>query len=161
MGQTNIKIFFPFLRQQMQRWASQRKKIHAAIHPFKIFIKSRDRKNAKRFAETFKNYASYIHTFKTIISKTSEKKGKKIKNLVLEAVFRRCSIKKIFLKISQNSQKNTCTKQKQPFRGVLEKRCCENMQPILQENTHAEVQNRTLACVFSCKFAAYFLNNFS
>ena len=112
MGQTNIKIFFPFLRQQMQRWASQRKKIHVAIHPFKIFIKSRDRKNAKRFAETFKNYASYIHTFKTIISKTSEKKGKKIKNLVLEAVFRRCSIKKMFIKISQNSQKNTCAKQK-------------------------------------------------
>ena len=64
----------------MQRWASQKKNIHVAIHTFKIFIKSRDRKNVKRFAETFKNYASYIYTFKTIISKTSEKKGKKIKN---------------------------------------------------------------------------------
>ena len=68
-------------------------------------------KNAKRFAETFKNYASNIHTFSlTNIFQNSRKKGKKEKNLVLEAAFRRCSIKKVFLKISQNSQENTCAR---------------------------------------------------
>ena len=51
-------------------------------------------KNPKRFVETFKNYASYIHTFSlTDNFRNSRKKGKKEKNLVLEAVFRRCSIK--------------------------------------------------------------------
>ena len=68
-------------------------------------------KNAKRFAETFKNYASNIHTFSlTNIFQNSRKKGEKEKNLVLEAAFRRCSIKKVFLKISQNSQENNCAR---------------------------------------------------
>ena len=53
-------------------------------------------KNAKRFVETFKNYASYIHTFSlTDNSQTRQRKGKKDKNLVLEAVFRRSSMKKL------------------------------------------------------------------
>ena len=38
---------------------------------------------------------------------------------------------------------------KQPPRGVLRKRCSENM------------QNRTLAWMFSCTFTAYFQNTFS
>ena len=68
-------------------------------------------KNPKRFVETFKNHASYIHTFSlTDNFRNSRKKGKKEKNLVLEAVFRRCSIKKLSLKISQNSQENTCAR---------------------------------------------------
>ena len=39
-------------------------------------------------------------------------KDKKLKKLVvaLEAVARRCSVKKVFLEISQNSQENTCAK---------------------------------------------------
>ena len=53
---------------------------------------------------------------------------KREKNLALEAVFRRSSIKKVFLKISQNLQENTCSRQKQPFRGVLEKRCSDMQQ---------------------------------
>ena len=75
-------------------------------------------KNDKRFVETFKNYASYIHTFSlTDNFHNSRKKGKKRgKNLILEAVFRRCSVKKVFLKISQeDSQENTSARQKQPF----------------------------------------------
>ena len=53
-------------------------------------------KNAKRFVETFKNYASYIHIFRSANNfQNSRKKGKKDKTLVLEAIFRRCSIKKL------------------------------------------------------------------
>ena len=37
-------------------------------------------------------------------------------------------MKKVFLKFSQNSQGNTCARQKQPFRGALEKRCSDNIQ---------------------------------
>ena len=89
-------------------------------------------KNAKRFVETFNNYVSYIHTFSlTNNLRNSRKKGKKReKNLASEAVFRRCSIEKVILKIFQNSQGNTCIRQKQRFRGVLEKRCSENKQEI-------------------------------
>ena len=34
----------------------------------------------------------------------------RIKRVCLEEVSRRCSVKKVFLKISQNSQKNTCAR---------------------------------------------------
>ena len=34
----------------------------------------------------------------------------RIKTVCLEAVSRRCSVKKVFLKISQNSQENTCAR---------------------------------------------------
>ena len=87
-------------------------------------------KNTNRFVEAFKNYASYIHTFSlTVNLQNSRKKGKK-ENLVFEAVFRRCSIIKVFLKVSQSSQENTCARQKQLFRGFLEKRYSENMQQV-------------------------------
>ena len=60
--------------------------------------------------------------------------------------------------------------QKQPSRVVLKKRCSENIQQIYR-STHmpkcdfnnAALQlygNHTLVWVFSCKFAAFFLNNF-
>ena len=48
--------------------------------------------------------------------------------------------------------------QKQPFRGVLWKRCFENMQQIYRKTLY---WNRTSAWVFCCKFAAYFQNTFS
>ena len=61
--------------------------------------------------------------------------------------------------------------QKQPSRGVLKKRCSENMPQIYRRTpmpkcTFNKVAkqpywNRTLAWVFSCKFAAYFQNTFS
>ena len=50
--------------------------------------------------------------------------------------------------------------QKQPTRGVLKKRCSENMQQIYRRAPMPN-DHRTSAWVFSCKFAAYFQNTFS
>ena len=59
---------------------------------------------------------------------------------------------------------------KQPPRGVLKKRCPENMQQIYRRTPMSKCDfnkvakqlywNRTSAWVFSCKFAAYFQNTF-
>ena len=76
------------------------------ICTFEIFVKSSKCKKTPRvYQETFKNYASYIHTLSlTDNFQNLRKKGKKRdKNLLLEAVFRLCSIKNLFLKMSQNS----------------------------------------------------------
>ena len=62
--------------------------------------------------------------------KLDKEREKNRKKLALEAAFWRGYIKKVFLKISQNSQENTYARQMQPFRGVLEVRCSENMQQI-------------------------------
>ena len=91
-------------------------------------------KNAKRFVETFKNYASYIHTYSlTENFENSRKTASKAKffslffsslppeNIRKLKVFRGCSIKKMFWKILQNSQENTCARQKQPFRIPMPK----------------------------------------
>ena len=91
-------------------------------------------KNAKRFVETFKNYTSYIHTCSlTENFENSRKTASKAKffslffsslppeNIRKLKVFRGCSIKKMFLKILQNSQENTCARQKQPFRIPMPK----------------------------------------
>ena len=51
--------------------------------------------------------------------------------------------------------------QKQPFRGVLRKRCSENMQQIYMRTPMPKCDFNTSAWVFSCKFAAYFQNTFS
>ena len=61
-------------------------------------------------------------------------------------------------------------RQKQPFRGVLSKRCSENVQQICSRTPMPKCDlnkvalqlywNHTLAWVFSCKFAAYFQNTF-
>ena len=61
--------------------------------------------------------------------------------------------------------------QRQSSRGVLKKRCSENMQQIYSRTPMPKCDfnrvalqlywNRTLAWVFSCKFAAYFQNAFS
>ena len=58
--------------------------------------------------------------------------------------------------------------QKQPSRGVLSKRCSENMQQIYRRTPMPKCDfnkialqlywNHTLALVFSCKFAVYFQN---
>ena len=60
------------------------------------------------------------------------------------------------------------TIQKQPSRGVLRKKCSENMQQIYRRTPMAKCDfdkaaywNLTSAWVFSCKFAAYFQNNLS
>ena len=60
--------------------------------------------------------------------------------------------------------------QKKPARGVLKKRCSENMQQLYRTAPMPKCDfnkvakqlhwNQTLAWVFSCKFAAYFQNTF-
>ena len=51
--------------------------------------------------------------------------------------------------------------QKQPFRGVLRKRCSENMQQIYRRTPMPKCDfNHTSPWVFSRNFAAYFQNNF-
>ena len=61
--------------------------------------------------------------------------------------------------------------QKQPSRGVLMKRCSENMQQMYRRTSVRKCDfnkvtkqlywNHTSAWVFYCKFAAYFQNTFS
>ena len=59
--------------------------------------------------------------------------------------------------------------QKQPSRGVLRKRCSENMQQIYRGTSMPNVfllakqfyWNHTSTWVFSCKFPAYFQNTFT
>ena len=60
--------------------------------------------------------------------------------------------------------------QKQPSRGVLRKRCSENMQQMYRRTPMPKCDfnkvakqlywNHTSAWVFSCRFAAYFQNNY-
>ena len=49
---------------------------------------------------------------------------------------------------------------KQPSRGILKKRCCENVQQIYRR-TNMLKWNHTSAWVFSCKCFAHFQNSFS
>ena len=61
--------------------------------------------------------------------------------------------------------------QKQPFRGVLIKKCSENMQQIYRKTLMLKCDlskvvkqlywNHTSVRAFFCKFAAYFQNSFS
>ena len=60
---------------------------------------------------------------------------------ISEVVVRRCSVKKVFLEISQNSQENTCTKDSFLIKLQAEK--------------------ETLAQVFSCEFCKITKNTFS
>ena len=85
----------------------------------------------------------------------------------------KCKIVVIFIKEVNiyNLKLSKLLLQKQPLKGVLEKRCSENMQQIYRR-THMPKCNfnkaakqlywyRTSAWVFSSKFAAYFPNTFS
>ena len=63
-----------------------------------------------------------------------------------KAVTRRCSIKKVFLKIAQNLQKNTCA-----WASFLTK---------LQAEASDFIKNETLAQVSSCEFCEIFTNTF-
>ena len=63
-----------------------------------------------------------------------------------EAVTRRCSVKKVFLKISQNSQENTCARV-----SFLMK---------LQAQTCNFTKKEALIQIFSCEFCEFFKNNF-
>ena len=65
--------------------------------------------------------------------------------MFLEAVTSRCSVKKVFLKISQNSQENTCVNV--PFSLKLEAQACNF------------IKKETLAQVFSYEFCEIFEKN--
>ena len=64
-----------------------------------------------------------------------------------EPVTRRCSVKKVFLEISQNSQENTCARV-----SFFKKTLLKNSNFIKKE---------TLAQVFSCEFCEISKNTFS
>ena len=64
-----------------------------------------------------------------------------------EAVVRRCSVKKVFLEISQNSQENTCARD-----FLLIK---------LQAKACNFIKKESLAQVFSCEFYKISRNTFS
>ena len=66
--------------------------------------------------------------------------------LRIEAVIQRCSVKKVFLKISQNSQENTCARA-----SFLIKLLAEACNFIKKE---------ALAQVFSCEFCEIFKNTY-
>ena len=63
-----------------------------------------------------------------------------------EAVLRRCSIKKVFIEVSQNSQENTCAKV-----TFLIK---------LQAQIYDFIKKETLAQVFSCEFCEFLTTPF-
>ena len=75
------------------------------------------------------------------------------------------------LSTRNHGESTKCTCQKQPFRGFVLKRCSENMEQIYRRTPMPKCDfnkvakqlcwNHTSACVFSCKFAAYFQNTFS
>ena len=67
--------------------------------------------------------------------------------IVTEAVVRKCSVKNMFLEISQNSQKNTCAKV-----SFLIK---------LQPQTCNFIKKEALAELFSCEFCEISMNTFS
>ena len=64
------------------------------------------------------------------------------KNSFLEAVVRRCPVKKVFLKIFQNSQENTCAR------------------AFFLIKLQAFIKKETLARLFSCEFWEIFKNTF-
>ena len=69
-----------------------------------------------------------------------------MRSLVTEAVVRRCSVEKVFLEISQNSQENTCARV-----SFLIK---------LQAWASNFIKKETLAQVFSCEFCEISKNTF-
>ena len=71
----------------------------------------------------------------------------KIDMLHQEAVFRRCSVNKVFLEISQNSQENSCIRVS--FLIKLQAEACNF------------IKKETLAQVFSCEFCEISKNTFS
>ena len=85
----------------------------------------------------------------------------------------RCEMQLDWLEKWNNSLRIHFKLQKQPSRGVLRKKCSQNMQKIYRRTPMPRCDfnkvalqlywfwNRASAWVFSCKFAAYFQNIFS
>ena len=62
----------------------------------------------------------------------------------IEAVVRRCSVKKVFLEISQNSQESTC----------------DRVSYLIKFQACNFIKKETLAQAFSCEFCEIFKNTF-
>ena len=76
---------------------------------------------------------------------------------IKEAAVQRCSVKKVFLEISQNSQENTCAKI-----SFLIKLQALGLRPttLLKKRACNFIKKETLAQVFSCKFCEIYKNTF-
>ena len=81
-----------------------------------------------------------LYKFRDFISK---KYFALILNLNSEAVGRRCSVKKVFLKLSQNSQNNTCARI--PF-----------LMKLQADEACSYIKKEPLAQVFSCEICEFF-----
>ena len=99
-------IFFPTLRLEFAKSGTLR--APTALTPY---------------LASMSHVSSYVTYFRDLCVKTglicnlSENKCLKLSSVIkkkgmncIEAVFRRCSVKKVFLEISQNSQENTCVR---------------------------------------------------
>ena len=90
------------------------------------------------------------------------------KTSAMHFIFTKWNMRKCSLLVSWGGKAKG---QKQPFRGVLRKKCFENMQQIYKRTSMSKCDfnkvvlqsywNHTSAWVFSCKFAVYFQNTFS
>ena len=80
------------------------------------------------------------------------------KTSAMHFIFTKWNMRKCSLLVSWGGKAKG---QKQPFRGVLRKRCFENMQQICRRTPMLKCDNwnRISTWVF-CKFAAYFQNTF-
>ena len=95
-----------------------------------------------------KNKKRYIRIFFQNNHQNTKKIQSKINEFLQnrEAVIRRCSVKKVFLKISQNSQENTSTRVF--FFNKVRPQVCNF------------IKKETLALVFSCEFCEIFKNTY-
>ena len=90
------------------------------------------------------------------------------KTSAMHFIFTKWNMRKCSLLVSWGGKAKG---QKQPFRGVLRKKCFENMQQIYKRTSMSKCDfskvvlqsywNHTSVWVFSCKFAVYFQNTFS
>ena len=75
-----------------------------------------------------------------------------------EAVFRRCSVNKVFLEISQNSEENSCIRVS--FLIKLQASACNFIKKETLASACNFIKKETLAQVFSCEFCEIFKNTY-
>ena len=80
-------------------------------------------------------------------------------HFITEVVVQRCSVKKVFLEISQNSQENTCARAS--FLIELQASVLKLYWKETLPQSCNFIKKETLAQVFSCKFCENFKNTFS
>ena len=67
-----------------------------------------------------------------------------------------------YISFSNTLNRKDANIQKQPYIGVIVKRCSENMQQMYRRTAMSKGDfNHTLAWLLFCKFPAYFQNTFS